>query len=133
MAGSVRIAPSILSADFSRLGEEVEAVERAGAHFRALDAEPYGQPFPGSPTIGRPPASALSDLRARVRGQLLIWPDDGEPWPSAFECARDYAVARWVPAHSNGMLSRLPVFNRFARRLTNPATTIYRMPEDCPS
>ena len=109
------------------------AVERAGAHFRALDAEPYGQPFPGSPTIGRPPASALSDLRARVRGQLLIWPDDGEPWPSAFECARDYAVARWVPAHSNGMLSRLPVFNRFASRLTNPATTIYRMPEDCPS
>ncbi|HVJ10792.1 MAG TPA: ribulose-phosphate 3-epimerase, partial [Burkholderiales bacterium] len=26
-----RIAPSILSADFSRLGDEVRAVERAGA------------------------------------------------------------------------------------------------------
>jgi len=33
----VRIAPSILSADFSRLNEEVERVERAGADFLHLD------------------------------------------------------------------------------------------------
>src|SRR4051812_3122056 len=35
-----RIAPSILSADFARLGEEVEAVQRAGAdlvHFDVMD------------------------------------------------------------------------------------------------
>jgi ribulose-phosphate 3-epimerase len=37
---SIRIAPSILSADFSRLGEEVRAVEAAGAdliHFDVMD------------------------------------------------------------------------------------------------
>jgi ribulose-phosphate 3-epimerase len=34
---AVRIAPSILSADFSRLGEEVEAVTRAGADFIHID------------------------------------------------------------------------------------------------
>src|SRR5688572_23753615 len=36
-----RIAPSILSADFSRLGDEVRAVERAGAdliHFDVMDS-----------------------------------------------------------------------------------------------
>jgi len=33
----VRIAPSILSADFARLGEEVAAVERAGADFIHVD------------------------------------------------------------------------------------------------
>src|SRR3989442_1815908 len=35
-----RIAPSILSADFARLGDEVKAVERAGAdliHFDVMD------------------------------------------------------------------------------------------------
>ena len=35
-----RIAPSILAADFSRLGDEVRAVERAGAdliHFDVMD------------------------------------------------------------------------------------------------
>ncbi|RFO94889.1 ribulose-phosphate 3-epimerase [Rhodoferax lacus] len=38
--GVLRLAPSILSADFSRLGEEVRAIERAGAdlvHFDVMD------------------------------------------------------------------------------------------------
>ncbi len=37
MASTVRIAPSILSADFSRLGAEVEAVEKAGADLIHVD------------------------------------------------------------------------------------------------
>ena len=40
MAGTIRIAPSLLSADFARLGEEVRAVIAAGAdliHFDVMD------------------------------------------------------------------------------------------------
>ena len=37
MPQPVRIAPSILSADFARLGEEVEAVDRAGADWIHID------------------------------------------------------------------------------------------------
>jgi ribulose-phosphate 3-epimerase len=40
LASGVRLAPSILSADFARLGEEVRAVEAAGAdliHFDVMD------------------------------------------------------------------------------------------------
>ena len=37
MARPVRIAPSILSADFSRLGDEVEAIDRAGADWIHVD------------------------------------------------------------------------------------------------
>jgi ribulose-phosphate 3-epimerase len=37
MQGLVRIAPSILSADFARLGEEVRALETAGADFIHVD------------------------------------------------------------------------------------------------
>lgn len=40
MSATVRIAPSILSADFSRLGEQVRAIEAAGAdlvHFDVMD------------------------------------------------------------------------------------------------
>ena len=37
MASTVRIAPSILSADFARLGAEIEAVERAGADLIHVD------------------------------------------------------------------------------------------------
>ena len=38
----IRIAPSILSADFSRLGEEVAAIDAAGAdyiHVDVMDAQ----------------------------------------------------------------------------------------------
>ena len=35
--GFIRIAPSILSADFARLGEEIEALEKAGADFIQVD------------------------------------------------------------------------------------------------
>ena len=37
MAGPVRIAPSILSADFARLGEEVRAIDAAGADWIHVD------------------------------------------------------------------------------------------------
>ena len=37
MSQGVRIAPSVLSADFSRLGEEVKAVDAAGADYIHLD------------------------------------------------------------------------------------------------
>ena len=33
----IQLAPSILSADFSRLGEEVQAIESAGAHLIHVD------------------------------------------------------------------------------------------------
>lgn len=33
----IKIAPSILSADFSRLGEQIAAVERGGAHYLHID------------------------------------------------------------------------------------------------
>ena len=33
----IKISPSILSADFSRLGEDVQAVDRAGADYIHID------------------------------------------------------------------------------------------------
>lgn len=33
----IRLAPSVLGADFSRLGEEIQAVDRAGAQYIHLD------------------------------------------------------------------------------------------------
>ncbi|MCU0839794.1 MAG: ribulose-phosphate 3-epimerase, partial [Rhodospirillales bacterium] len=36
-AGTVKIAPSILSADFARLGEEVRAIDAAGADYVHID------------------------------------------------------------------------------------------------
>ena len=37
MAPAIKIAPSILSADFAKLGEEVRAVDAAGADYIHID------------------------------------------------------------------------------------------------
>ena len=37
MTSSIKISPSILSADFSKLGEEIVALEKAGADYIHID------------------------------------------------------------------------------------------------
>jgi ribulose-phosphate 3-epimerase len=68
---NIEIAPSILSADFSRLGEEIEAVERGGAailHFDVMDGH-----FVPNITIGLPVLKSLARVtRLPIDAHLMI-------------------------------------------------------------
>jgi len=65
------IAPSILSADFSRLGEEIRAVERGGAgviHFDVMDGH-----FVPNITVGLPVVKAVASVtHLPVDAHLMI-------------------------------------------------------------
>ena len=71
-----RIAPSILSADFARLGEEVEAVLKAGAdviHFDVMDHH-----YVPNLTVGPLVCKALRDhgIQAPIDVHLMVSPVD---------------------------------------------------------
>jgi len=68
---NIDIAPSILSADFARLGEEIQAVERGGAtilHVDVMDGH-----FVPNITIGIPVVKSLAKVtRIPIDAHLMI-------------------------------------------------------------
>ena len=128
---TIAIAPSILSADFSKLGEQIQAVERGGAsllHVDVMDGH-----FVPNITVGLPVVRAISRSTVLTIDAHLMISEPGR-YAEQFVSAGAQMVSIHIEAdaHIHRTLMGIKAAGALAGVVVNPATPISQLEEALP-
>ena len=125
---SVRIAPSILSADFSALGEAISVVERGGADLLHLDV--MDGHFVPNITIGPPVVKAIKAV-AHVPLDTHLMISDPDRYVEAFAEAGASMISVHVEVlpHLHRTIALIKSFGVQAGVVLNPSTPVVALEE----
>lgn len=129
--GKVDIAPSILSADFMRLGEEIAAVTRGGAtvlHVDVMDGH-----FVPNLTVGLPVVKSIAKATKLTIDTHLMIAEPGR-YAEQFVAAgaRMVSVHVEADAHLHRTLAAIKAAGALAGIVLNPATPVESLSEALP-
>ncbi len=119
----IKIAPSILSADFSRLGEEIEKLEKANAdliHIDVMDGR-----FVPNITIGPPVVKSLRPI-SKLPFDVHLMIEDPDMYIDSFIDAGADLISVHVEAckHPDSTIQRIKARGKKASVVLNPATSL---------
>ncbi len=119
----IRIVPSILAADFARLGEEIAAVERGGAgmlHVDIMDGH-----FVPNLTLGPPVVESIRKVTKIILDVHLMITDPDRYAPLFVEAGADQVSVHYEAAtHLDRTLRNIQTLGAKAGVVLNPATPV---------